>query len=228
MMRNVYLKGELAERFGERFKMDTSTGADVFRCIYANRPEFKSYLVDCVDKGIDLNVKYLEKDLDEEGMLQTLKEGDIVVSIVPAGSKSGISKILAAVALTMLVLPAMGAGAPGLGADAGFKELLKAGLEATGGKMVGMMAVNLAMTGISQVLAPDPSTDSDSPDNYLFNGSESPSTKTDPVPILYGELRVPGRLIDFDIINGTFVNPTTIIEYDGSLSIVEPNKKSVG
>lgn len=227
MMRNVYLKGKLAERFGERFKMDASTGADVFRCIYANRPEFKSYLVECVDKGIDLNVKYLEKDLDEEGMLQTLKEGDVVVSIVPAGSKSGVSKILAAVALTMLVLPAMGAGTF-TGPGATFGELLKAGLAAEGGKLVGMMAVNLAMTGISQVLAPDPSTDSDSPDNYLFNGSESPSTKTDPVPILYGELRVPGRLIDFDIINGTFVNPTTIVEYDGSLSIVEPNKKSVG
>jgi predicted phage tail protein len=227
MIRNVYLKGELAERFGEKFKMDASTGADVFRCIYANRPEFKAYLVDCVDKGIDLNVKYLEKDLDKEGMLQTLKEGDVVVSILPAGSKSGVQKILAAVALTMLVLPAMGSGAF-IGPGATFKELLAAGLGATGGKMVGMMAVNLALTGISQVLAPDPSTDSDSPDNYLFNGSESPSTKTDPVPILYGELRVPGRLIDFDIINGTFINPTTIIEYDGSLSIVEPNKKVVG
>ena len=226
MMRNVYLKGELAERFGEKFEMDASTGADVFRCIYANRPEFKSYLVDCVDKGIDLNVKYLEKDLDEEGMLQTLKEGDVVVSIIPAGSKSGLQKILAAVALTFLVLPALGAGSF-VGPGATFGELLKAGIATGGGKMVGMMAVNLALTGISQLMAPDPSLD-DNPQNYLFNGSQSPSDKSDPVPILYGELRVPGRLIDFDIINGTFVNPTTIVEYDGGLSIVDPDKKFAG
>ena len=227
MIRDVYLTGQLSDRFGSKFRMDASTGADVFRCIYANRPEFKQYLVDCVDKGIDFNVKHLEKDLDEEGMMSTLKEGDVVVSIVPSGSKSGIQKILAAVALTFLVLPMLGAGAF-TGPGATFGELLKAGYATTAGKVVGMMAVNLAITGIAQIMAPDPSVDKDAPENYLFNGSQSPTSKTDPVPILYGELRVPGRLIDFDIINGTHINPTTVLDYDGSFSIVDSNKKYVG
>lgn len=224
MVRNVYLQGELAERFGQKFSMEASTGAEVLRCIHANRPEFKPFLVQCVDKGVDLNVKYQEKDLDEEGMLSTLKEGDVTISIVPAGSKSGIQKILAAVALTFIILPMLGANAF-VGPGGSYMEFLKAGMGTATGKFVTMMSINLALTGIQQLMAPDPAQD-ENPDNYLFNGANSPTDKTDPVPLLYGELRVPGRLIDFDIINGVHINPSSIVEYGGNISIANTNSKN--
>ena len=64
------------------------------------------------------------------------------------------------------------------------------------------MAVNLALTGIQQLMAPDPATDQDEPTNYLFSGEANNAKEGDPIPLLYGELRVPGRPISINMING--------------------------
>ena len=42
-------------------------------------------------------------------------------------------------------------------------------------------------------MAPDPAVDQDAPTNYLFSGGANNAVEGDPIPILYGELRVPGR-----------------------------------
>ena len=71
------------------------------------------------------------------------------------------------------------------------------------GMMVAMVGLNLAMAGIQQMMMPDPSVDKDTPESYLFNGNQRSIAEGDPVPILYGELRVPGRPIGFEILNET-------------------------
>ena len=63
------------------------------------------------------------------------------------------------------------------------------------------VAVGLAMGGIQQMMMPDPSTDSGKESSYLFNGNQRSIAEGDPIPILYGELRVPGRPIGFEILN---------------------------
>ena len=55
------------------------------------------------------------------------------------------------------------------------------------------------MAGITQMMAPDPSVDTDQEQSYLFNGAEQNIIEGDPVPILYGKLRVPGQPISFEI-----------------------------
>lgn len=62
-----------------------------------------------------------------------------------------------------------------------------------------MMAINLAMAGINQMMAPDPATDGDQESSYLFNGAEQNVIQGDPVPVLYGRLRIPGQPISFEI-----------------------------
>ena len=47
-------------------------------------------------------------------------------------------------------------------------------------------------------MAPDPSVDSDQEQSYLFNGQEQNVIEGDPVPVLYGRLRVPGQIINFE------------------------------
>ena len=69
------------------------------------------------------------------------------------------------------------------------------------------------------MMAPDPNTDMDNPTNYLFNGDSQVIQDGDPVPVLYGELRVPGTPVAVDIINGLKLNPQTIVEADGSISL---------
>ena len=77
-----------------------------------------------------------------------------------------------------------------------------------GGLMAAGLAINLAMTGISEMMAPDPSTDSDQESSYMFNGAEQNVIEGDPVPVLYGHLRIPGQPISFDSISSSY-NPIT-------------------
>ena len=50
-------------------------------------------------------------------------------------------------------------------------------------------------------MSPDPSVDNQQDESYLFQGSSHTIIEGDPVPILYGQLRVPGRPISFEIKN---------------------------
>ena len=58
------------------------------------------------------------------------------------------------------------------------------------------------------MMAPDPSTDSDQESSYMFNGAEQNVIEGDPVPVLYGHLRIPGQPISFDSISSSY-NPIT-------------------
>jgi predicted phage tail protein len=219
MQHSIYLQGELGERFGHKFSVHTDSCPDIFKCINANRPEFKNYVMECAQKGIAFNIKHQEMDLLEDDLLRPLKKGDITISIIPVGSKKGWQKILAAVVLFWVGGWAAGLkeGASFMGASAGAWSTAAYGL-----------ATNLALAGIAQIMAQDPSTevgaDTDST-NYLFNGSAQNIKKGDPVPVLYGELRVPGRPISTDIISGIHNNPMSLLEADNSLSVGEPDSK---
>jgi predicted phage tail protein len=90
-----------------------------------------------------------------------------------------------------------------------------------------LLAANLALMGVQQLMAPDPATDADSPENYLFNGGAQNIGKGDPVPILYGELRVPGRPISIDVINGVYINPQSVLEADGAMSVQQIDHKDL-
>jgi len=81
---------------------------------------------------------------------------------------------------------------------------LAAGFAASGtmGLLAAGLAINLAMTGISEMMAPDPATDGDQESSYMFNGAEQNVIEGDPVPVLYGNLRIPGQPISFDAITG--------------------------
>ena len=47
------------------------------------------------------------------------------------------------------------------------------------------------------MMAPDPSTDNQQDESYIFQGSKQNIAEGDPVPVLYGELRIPGRTVSF-------------------------------
>ena len=105
---------------------------------------------------------------------------------------------------------ATGAGAAGsmaavgatFGSFSGFAGTLGAMYSAGGGLAIlaniGLgLGVNLALGGIQQMMAPDPSTDNQQDESYIFQGSKQNLVEGDPVPVLYGELRIPGRTVSF-------------------------------
>lgn len=211
MQRNVYLQGDLANRFGDKFTVNTDNYSDIFKCIQVNRPEFIPYLHKCDKEDIGFIVETAGESIDEEGLLLPLKEGDITISVVPAGSKSGFAKILAAVAIFVILGPMAGEAFKVLATGAGSMSTA-----AAYGVVTGLsIGVNLALTGIQQLMAPDPAVDQDAPTNYLFSGGTGTVVEGDPIPILYGELRVPGRPIAVDTRQGYSTTNNTRYGSDG-------------
>jgi predicted phage tail protein len=203
MMRNIYLEGELGDRYGKELRANVDSVRDAFRLIEANYPDFKTYLVSCHEKDIGFTVDVEGTAIEkEEDLIFPIQSGDIVISPIPAGSKSGGSRILAAIAIIAVTIATGGFTG---GSPAAFVQSIMAGgkmsLAVTAALTV---SVNLALTGLQQLMAPDPATDSDEPSSYMFNGSEQNVIEGDPVPILYGELRVPGRPIAFSVVNNSF------------------------
>ena len=217
MKRKVYLEGEIGHKFGKEFEMAADSFSDVFRCLKCNFNGFMPYLQECHEKNIGFILEVEGRPIKHEAeALLLYKEGDMIITSVPAGSKSGPAKILAAVAVTVMTAgmgavvmgAATGAGAAGssaalaatFGSFSGFTGTLSA-IASGGAGMLGTMGlglgINLALGGIQQMMAPDPSTDNQQDESYIFQGSKQNIVEGDPVPVLYGELRIPGRTVSF-------------------------------
>jgi predicted phage tail protein len=215
MQRKIYLEGELGAKFGKEYTMNVNSFSEVFRCLECNFSNFREYLISCAENNVGFVCEVAGQPLNSETeLLLEYGEGDMVITSIPAGSKSGALKILAAIAIATLVImnPAMfvtatnaqtlGAMAASGVANPGTIALLKAGATLNlAGLAAAGISVHLAMTGMQQMMAPDPSVDNDQEESYLFQGTGQALVEGDPVPVLYGKLRVPGRPISLQLRN---------------------------
>ena len=197
MQRSVYLQGELGERFGHKFIVNTDNYADIFKCINANRPGWMPYVRKCHEEDIAFIVETEDGLIDQDDLLTPIATGDVTISLVPAGSKKGIGKIILAIVMIYIMVQTgyVPAG------ETSWMMTASGGLTIPGSIAVGF-TTSLAIQGIQQIMAPDPAVDQDAPSNYLFSGGANNSVEGDPIPIMYGELRVPGRPISVDIAQG--------------------------
>tara|TARA_E500000331_G_scaffold317776_1_gene329375 strand:- start:43 stop:831 length:789 start_codon:yes stop_codon:yes gene_type:complete len=215
MQRNIYIEGEMGRIFGERMTINAPTIGDVFRLIDANTSGLKKYLLDCHEKGIGFAIDVAGNEIEyNEEMLLLLNEGDITITPIAEGAGGGFKKILLAVAIiafafympNLLVNYAVGGG--GLGAAGTLTATgafgINAAVFASGGLLqltLYGIGVSLALSGLQEVMAQDPSVDADQEESYLFNGQEQNIIEGDPVPVLYGKLEVPGQPINFELSN---------------------------
>lgn len=199
MMRKVYLEGEIADKFGSEFDMNVSTFGEALNCFELNFQEFREYMWSCHERGIgficSVGDEYIE---DENKLLLEHPKGSFTIQAIPVGSKRAITKIIVAVILIYIGIKTLGSGSTFLTTKIGASQV-------TYGMVIGMtlvsMGVSLGLAGIQQMMAPDPSVDSQQDESYLFQGSNQNVIEGDPVPILYGKLRIPGRPISFEIKN---------------------------
>ena len=205
-MQTVYLNGGLSQ-FGEKWTTECKDIASIFKLIECQTPGFRKYLTDAVEADVGFEIQRGSEFLENpEELLLSLNDEDIIITEVPSGSKSGGAKILAAIAIVALLVINPGlifsqvtttATATGTSATIG-------GLNALG-LAVTSLAVNLAITGITQLLAPGPETEPDKKDSYLFSGPSNNGRQGLPVPILYGELIVGGMPISAYYSNSRFI-----------------------
>jgi predicted phage tail protein len=210
-MKKIVLRGELGKKFGRVHVYELNTPAEAIRALSANYEGFQQELSAAGERGIGYMV-HVGKDpmqsLDEIGN-PTGRLEEISITPVLQGAGGGVGKIFAGIGLiaAAILLGPAGAGFLGLGAG-GF---LTAGVSSA----VGYIGTSLILGGTAQLLSPtisdspgsfgttSPSRararDSFTPENneiadnrasYIFNGAVNLTAQGNPVPILYGRMRV--------------------------------------
>lgn len=215
MKRSIYLEGELALKFGHQHYFYGDSVKDALRLLNANNPEIRKYLIDAAESDIGFHIQVGDNEIEfVEECLLPLRNGDIVITPVPAGSKSGGAKILTAALIAAVLFIPTGGASSSLFAAA----TAKGGLAAFAAQGALGIATNLAISGIQQLMAPDPAVDSED-EGYLFNGSQQNIVEGMPIPLLYGELRVPGYPVSFELIHGSkrVTSSDQIIDFNGNV-----------
>lgn len=190
MLRQVYLYGHLAERFGSfPVSVDIVSSIEAIRALNALKPGFSREIR---HGEYHILVKHGERyfDLGEEDLtlqLGTAPEVHIVPVIAGAKRNSGILKVVLGVALAagaLFMAPAIAAG--GLGATA----FGIAGMGITYGQ-IAMVGVALAIAGAAQMLAPSKkSKDKKDDDSYTITPGENVGEQGASVPLVIGRYLV--------------------------------------
>ena len=188
-MQRVKLVGEIA-KFGSNWETNCRDIRDIFKLIDCQTPGFRQHLISAADAGIGYEIKrgedYLQSD---EELLLSLNKEDIIITEVPSGAKGGGGKILAAIAIVAVVYFTGGFAGAGIFGNAATGAA--AGLGGFGQLAIGL-ATNLAISGMTELMAPGPETDSKQEEGYLFSGPTNNMQQGLPVPVCYGELLVGG------------------------------------
>jgi len=224
MQRRLYLEGEIGEKYGHSMVVHAESVRDALRLVEVNNPDFKEYMINCTERGVDFGIEIAGEEIEyEEEILLPLTKGDITITAIPAGGGGGFKKVLTGILIVMAVAfaPYLAAGGAQAGLAGAFGYIAGggciAGLAATGwmGLAVAAVGVSIAMSGMQEMMAPDPSTDNDQESSYLFNGAEQNLIEGDPVPVLYGRLQVPGQPINFEVTNAHNGNKYYTYSFNG-------------
>lgn len=190
MLRQVYIYGHLADRFGQTpLTVDIISPIEAVRALNASYPGFlkevRSGAYHILVKNGDRYFDIGENDLG----LQLGASREVHIVPVVAGSKntSGMLKIVLGVALVagaLFFAPAIAAG--GLGATA----FGAAGMGITYGQ-IAMIGVSLAIAGVASLLSPEPkSKDKQDEESYIISPSENVAEQGAAVPIVVGRYLV--------------------------------------
>ena len=193
-MQTVYLKGELGERFGEKWTMNVNRVSDVFKLIECQREGYRPYMQECIENGVDFAVQRGEDYIDESELMLSVGTEDITITPIPAGSKSKVAKLITAAFMIYTGY----AFATGGGADVAFIHASSAA-EVAAYKVAGWtmiaLGTSLGLRTLGEMMMPDSSMDQED-DSHLFSGPQNTMIQGGAVPVLYGEMIVGGANIN--------------------------------
>ncbi len=182
-MAKVRFYGDL-KRFGSDFQLEVDTGAEAIRALLFQIPGLRQHLREGRYK-VRVGEKKLDMDTLEKGMHARLKQNtEIRITPVVAGAKNA-----------GLFQTVLGAALVAVGVVLSFTPFAAASpfLYATGASMM--------LGGVAQMLTKTPKTNSSSSGtdngiaNNYFSSLENVVGQGDPVPLLYGRMRVGSHVI---------------------------------
>lgn len=224
-LRTVWLTGDLADRFGEKHLIRAVSYEDIIKTINANQPSFRQHLINLGENNIGLEVAVQDKEIEDVNeLLIPLRQGDVTIVAVPCG-EGPLKKLITAFAILAAVVFLGPAGAAGFSSIGAFKTGLT--LATTAGGIGGALASiayvgasSLAYAAVSEVInGGDAMGDSVDQEDYLFKGAQSINWREgDPIPVLYGELRIPGFQTGINISNQRVLNAPNVPDIHGNIS----------
>lgn len=202
-MTHVKLMGELGEKFGTDWVSADNNMRDILKLIEAQCEGFADEMMYMLEKdNIGLEIVHgkdllVETDDDIADMFLPVIKDTVYITPVPAGSGFGdVFKIVLGIVIAIFapaLIATLGAALGCYAATAGLGAFLIANAALIAGAIGGL----LALKGLTDYLTPQ--TPGESPDSYLFGNAQENVKMGSPVPLLYGELIVPGVTINYSI-----------------------------
>ena len=216
-LRTIHLHGRLRREFGPSFQLAVETPAEAFRAMVHQLPGFRQSIGQGEYRIVRGGRK---QGMALEGMELGLRFGrvtDLHVIPLPRGAKSqGTSKVIIGALLVVAAIFTYGAavgwfgtaaasslgstlGAFSVAGEAGVMASTVMGVASTGwGAQIavsaGLMGASMMLQGISTLLAPQPkpakALETDRKDSFVFTGAINSSGQGQPVPLIYGKVRV--------------------------------------
>ena len=182
MLRKIKLYGKLAEFVGHKeFEVQVDNVAKAVSFLIHNFPGLEEHM-----SPQYYQVKVGNYDIDKDEIDYPVGREDIHFIPVIAGAGGGTRKFLLGVALigAAIAFPGAQLGLGGFTSSIGYSAF-----QAT----VGNIGIGLALSGVSEMLAPMPksqdfSSEEDPRLSFSFSGVQNTSRAGTPVPIIYGEI----------------------------------------
>nr|WP_216669050.1 tail assembly protein [Paraburkholderia xenovorans] len=181
-MRTVRLYGILGFLFGREHRIAVSSTREAIRALCVVVPGFEKFLMNAKDNGLTFAVFAGRRNLDEKELEYPVGSEEIRIAPVLMGSKSaGLFQTILGAALVVVGVVTSEFG---------------------GGALIGLGA-SLALGGVMQMLSPQTAglagTGPDNGTSYYFNGAVNSSAQGEPVPLVYGRVRVGSKVISSGI-----------------------------
>jgi|TARA_B100000085_G_scaffold283385_1_gene313940 predicted phage tail protein len=206
-MKVVKVYGALRKRLGQcRFEFDVTTPAQAIKALCVNFPGLEKWLIDSERDGVGYRVAVSKEKVTETNLAPLLMpfSDREVFSITPviagAGRGSGAIFLGAALIGASFLFPGAGLfGTSGLfGAGQAAVGVSSAGVlqAAAVGTALSAVGAGLVLTGIAQVISPQPDTglergvEAAKLESSVFNNVVNTSQQGLPVPIAYGRVFV--------------------------------------
>jgi predicted phage tail protein len=201
-MTNVYLYGELRNKFGEEFKFNINSAKEAFLAINSNKRGFLNEVKKLAMQGIHYRI------VIDENVVQNPKEMEIrkapkEIHIVPIVWGAGKNGALIAVGLALTIATAGAAGFLGAGMSSvlgGIGSTTVMGAAGAGsfsalGTALFSIGVGIALQGVMGLLFPPPKPDFNQEvqaggKSYLFGNKPSNTSQGQAVPVGYGRLKI--------------------------------------
>lgn len=200
-MTNVYLYGELRNKFGKEFKFHLNSAKEAFLAINANKKGFLNEVKKLAMQGIHYRIVVDEQVLQDPKELE-IKKTPEEIHIVPVVWGAGKNGALIAVGLILTIATygaaagwfAAGSGLVGAGSGAAAMTIGSVGFNSFGAALISLGA-GLVMQGIMGLLFPPPKPDFNQEvqaggKSYLFGNKPSNTSQGQAVPVGYGRLKI--------------------------------------